>query len=210
MSDVFSFVTEEGIAVAMPSGAEFKVLTQDEADYLDDRVTRYMDTNKFVNISDLADIDRMLIFELLTFRYGLWLARGRDYFNETVESQSLRKTLIEMSGELRMIKTKLQIDKISRDRNRGADSVAVYLETLRRRAKEFGIHRDRQTAKAIELMNDIIAFLTVHDNADETEKRELHVTDNDFFEFLRTRVVPEFQTLDADFRVNQRMWIRDL
>ncbi len=178
MTDVQSFVTEEGIPVLMPSGAEFKVLTQDEADYLDDRIARYMDINKFANISDIADLDRMLIFELLTFRYGLWLARGRDYFDETVESQSLRKTLIDMSGELRMIKTKLQIDKVSRDRNRGTDSVAAYLENLRRRAKEFGIHRDRQSAKAIELMNDIIAFLTVHDNclAGDTEVITLNGT----------------------------------
>lgn len=214
MPDVTNLYTEAGLPVTMPSGAVFKVLTQDEADYLTDRAARYLDANHFVatsNIADLQDIDRMLIFELLCFRLGLFLGRGRDYEDQPIEAQTLRKSLTDMSGELRMLKARLQIDKTSRDRARGADSVAAYLENLRRRAKEFGVHRETQLAKALELMNDLVAFRTTMTNADDEEKRELHVTEKDFWEWLDGRLIPQFQAIDEYFRTHaQKFWVRDL
>lgn len=205
------FVSEEGLPVLLPSGAEFKVLTQSEVDYLEDRAERYLHDQKFVNVSDLQDIDRMLIFELLVYRIGLWLSRGRDYFDEPVDNQSLRKWLVEVSRELRQLKSTLGIDKTSRDRNRGTDSTAAYIENLRRRAKEFGIHREAQLAKALELANELMGLMTVNENADPQEQNELHVTDKDVMAWIRTVYVPEYTALDAHFRKHaQRFWVRDL
>lgn len=206
-----AFVTEEGIPVQMPSGGQLFVLTQAEVDYLEDRSRRYLTDQRFVNVSDLMDIDRMLMVELLVFRYGLWLSRGRDYFDEPVDNQSLRKWMLEASRELRQIKTNLGIDKTTRDKSRGSDSVAAYLENLRRRAREFGVHREKQLAKALELTNELIGLITVNGNADDVEKRELGVTDNDVLEWIRNVYIPEFEVIDAHFRENQqRFWVRDL
>lgn len=210
MTDVSEYVTEEGIPVLLPSGSQFPVLTQSEAEYLTDRASRYLSDQIWVNVSDLQDVDRMLIFELLIYRMGLFVARGLDYFGDPIEAGTLRKSMIEMTRELRLLKQTLQVDKKSREASRGADSTAALWENLRRRALEFGIHRDEQTAKAIELINDLIAFRVTMKNADDQEKKELHVTEKDFFEWIDDRLIPEFQAVDAAFRVNQRMWIRDL
>lgn len=205
------FVSEEGLPVQLPSGAEFKVLTQAEVEYVEDRSARYLSTNHMVNVADLQDVDRMLVLELLSHRYGLWLSRGRDYFDEPVDSQSLRKWIVEASRELRQVKGGLGIDKTSRDRSRGTDSVAAYLENLRRRAREFGVHRENQLAKALELTNELIGLVTVNGNADEVEQKELHVTDRDVLDWIRNVYMPEFQAIDEHFRTSQqRMWVRDL
>lgn len=206
---VTEVVTEEGIPVTMPSGAVFLVVTQSEQRYLEDRVERYLADNHFVNVSDLQDVDRMLIMEVLCFRWGLWISRGRDYFDEPVDDKSLSRSLNDYSGELRQLKKILGIDKAARDRTKGDDSVPVFIENLLRRAKEFGVMRNRQCDKVLELSQELQALVTLHDNSDEIERREMHVTVDDIFDWIRTVYVPEFNAIDDDFRKStQKYWIK--
>lgn len=202
-------VTEQGIPVTLPSGAVFLVLTESEKDYLESLTERYLSDNHFVNVSDLQDVDRMLIMEMLVFRWGLWLSRGRDYFDEAIDDKSMSRNLREYAGELRQLKKILGIDKQARDRQKGDDSVPVYIENLKRRALEFVVMRNQQTDKALELSMQLQALVTLHDNCDETERREMHVTTEDVLDWMRTIYIPEFAAIDEEFRkTKQKYWIK--
>lgn len=211
MSDQgFEVAVEEGIAVTLPSGATFEVLTDTEASYVEERVRRYLTDNHFTNVSDFQDIDKMVIFELFIHRWARWMSRGVNYFDDAVDESRLSRQINEYSTELRQLKKNLGIDKVNRDRQRGDDSIASYMDKLRERAKEFGVMRDTQSAKAIELFQQLKALVIFHDNADEIERRESQVTQDDLLEWVRGVAIPEFDRIDAEFRKGQqRMWIRD-
>lgn len=196
--------------VALPSGATFPV-HEEEVEYFTERAGLYLSQNHFPNISDLQDVDRMLILELMVYRWGTWLSRQRDWWGEAIDPNETQKSLKEYSTELRQLKKLLGIDKAARDKQKGDDSVAAYIQNLLLRAKEFGLMRERQLDKALELFQQMRALLTLHDNCNEAERREMHVTVEDVLEWLREVALPEFQDVDDYFRQNsQRMWIRSM
>jgi hypothetical protein len=204
----YDLTADNGIAVTLPSGATFYVLTQDEADYLNERVRRYLSDNHFVNVSDFQDIDKMVTFEMLVHRWSLWLSRGQDYYGESIDEKSVAQQVNAYSGELRLLKKNLGMDKVARDRARGDDSVAVYLASLRERAGEFGVMRATQACKAIEAIQRLKGMLIYFDNCDDIERREHGVTMADVFEVVREEIT-EFDEIDSNFRANvQRYWIR--
>lgn len=206
------FVTEAGIPVLMPSGAHMAVLTLGEVEYLEERIARYFADNQFVNISDLQDVDRMLVLELLTYRTGNWLLRGgRNYRDEAIDEPAAKKELISLNAELRQLKKLLGIDKKARDAARGEDSIPVFIAALLAHAKEFGIMREEQLDKALELTHQLIALVQLHDNCDDIERRELHCTMDDVVEWIRTVYIPEFSAVDEHFRTHvQRYWIQSM
>lgn len=207
-------ITEEGLPVRLPSGAVYTVMTQAEVEYVEDRTRRYLEDNHFVNVSDLQDVDRMLMMEVLSFRWSLWISTGRDYFGEPIDDNGYRRSLNDYSGEVRQLKKTLGIDKVARDKQKGEDSVSAYLEQLRVRAKEFGIMREEQCSKAIQLAQDLRALMTLHDNSDEKERAELHCDTEDVLDWIRTVFDPEFEKVDEYFRSKQpdgqRYWVRQM
>lgn len=206
----FDVGVDQGIQVMLPSGAAFYVLTQDEADYLAERVTRYLSDNHFVNVSDFQDIDKMVVFELFVHRWSLWLSKGRDYYDEEINSKQLADTVNAYSTELRQLKKNLGMDKPARDRQRGDDSVAAYLDALPQRALEFGYMRNEQCAKIQEAFMRLSAMLTFHDNCTELERAENAVTKDDMFEVLRQEIAA-YNQIDEDFRTNvQKYWVRKM
>jgi len=202
---------EDGLPVRLPSGAEYKVLTQSEVNYVKKRVKDYTHAFKWDNTSDLQDVDRMIMFELLVYRYGIWVSRRRDYVDDPVDENQLRKSMNELSGELRMLKKSLGIDRVSRDKERGDDSVPVYLEKLRQRAKEFGINRNNMMDKGLVLSQQLIALYQMHKNCDQQERVEQHCRTEDVIEWIGTVFIPQFQAVDETFRqTQQRYWVQDL
>lgn len=199
---------DNGIPVELPSGATYFVLTDGEEHYLRDKIERYLSDNHFVNVSDLQDIDRMIVFELLIHRWTLWISRGRDYYEEDVNTKHLSEMVNDYSREVRQLKKALGVDKMSRDRTRGDDSVAALWENLKRRAKEFGYMRNAQAVAAITSFQRIKAMVSFHDNCDETERKENACETNDVLEVLREEIA-KFDRIDEEFRFNiQSLWIR--
>lgn len=198
------------VPVRLPSGAAFPVHPQ-EVDYLTALGERYMEEHHFSNVSDLQDLDRLLLMELMCFRWGTWLSRGVDYDHNTVDVDELQKAIRTHSGEVRQIKKAMEIDTVSRSKAKGEDSVAGFINNLLARAKEFGVMREAQLAQALNLIQDIKAWVTLYENCDPEERRELHVELEDLVGWLKTVVFPEFDTVDDYFRAHhQRMWVRSL
>lgn len=198
------------IDIVLPSGAPFTVLGETEAVYLERLADAYQEQFEFTNISDLAELDRLLAMELLSHRYTIWLAKGVDYDNEPVPV-SLSTRLKDQSIEIRQIKKQLGIDKISRDRARGEGSTAQYLANVRQRAGVFGIFRNEQAARSIELINELIGMVQFNKQANEKELRKFGLTDEGIKDWIWDTLRPEYEELDAAFREReQKMWIREM
>lgn len=194
--------------VMLPSGSMFYVHDK-EVQYFNDRVKKYQSDNHFTNISDLQDLDRLIISELLVWRWGMWVSQKRDYWGDPVDENAWQKAIKEHSAELRMLKKSLGLDKETRDKERGEGSFENYLQGLRTRAKEFGYMRNEQASKAIELFQQLKALIVLHNNCDEDEQREQHCTWDDVVEWLEQIAIPEFDIIDEEFRkTKQKYWIQ--
>lgn len=209
-SDLTEDEEPEKVEVNGPSGATFVVFKGHEEDYFNETVKRYLEDNKFVNISDLQDLDQVMKMELLAYRWGYWLMNGMDYWGQPFIEDDIRKSLTEMSKEIRLLKKSLGMDKTSRDRDKG-ESIVSYIENLKERAKEFGVMRNEQAVMAINLWKELEGKITLYENADEIEKRELEADFNDIYKWLIETAFPKFNKIDEDFRsTSQRYWISSL
>lgn len=191
---------EGSVEVELLSGAPFQVLTDREADFVRESVERYTADNLWQNISDLRDIDRMITVELLSWRWSQWLSMGVDYFGDPVSTDELSKRIKEHSTELRQLKKSLGVDRKSREASHGEDSVSAYLVTLRRRAKEFGIHRNQQATQAITSLQRIQGIITAYDNTIDhpREQKENKCTIEDVLEVIREELA-KFGEIDNEF-----------
>jgi hypothetical protein len=195
--------------VSTPSGGTLPLQTADEADWYDQRRDQYVAQNRFPNVSDLLDLDRLLQLEIMTFRWGQWISQGFDYMHTLVDQTELQKHIREYSREIRDVKVSLGIDKVSRDKEKG-ENVADYLKTLLERAKTFGYHRNRQYELAVTLMYELRSMVLTYDRCDEIEREELDLSQGTIMDWIRERMIGEWDELDQNFRENQKIWIREL
>jgi hypothetical protein len=203
------FATEDGLPVTLPSGAELNVLATAEVDYVNERVRLYNEEFRWTNVSDIQDVDRIVLYELMIYRWGLWVSLQKDYFDEPVNEQSLRKSINDYSAELRQIKRSLGMDKASRDRERG-ESIPDYLDNLRKRALEFGVNRNKMMDKGIELAMQAISLAQLWANCTEDERIEQVCTGDDVAKWLFEHFTPEFMAVDKAFREGQqKYWVSD-
>jgi hypothetical protein len=204
----YEIASDQGIPVELPSGAVHFVITDGEARYLQDKIERYLKDNHFINISDIQDIDKMVVFELMIHRWTLWLSKGRDYFDEDINVKQYADRVSSYSTEVRQLKKSLGVDKATRDRTKGDDSIPALWANLLRRGKEFGVMRNEQFVATITAFQRLKALLQFHDNADEIERRENHCEVDDIMQILREEV-RKFDALDEQFRhERQTLWIR--
>lgn len=199
----------EKIEVKGPSGATFEVMHEKEKVWWEQTVEKYLHDFKFTNQSDLQDLDRIIGMELILYRYQQWVSVERDYYGEKIDPTEYNKAMKDKSIELRGLKKEIGINKASRDKDQG-DSIADYIENLRRRAYEFGVMRNTQAVKAITLFQQLIALITLHDNCTLKEKKEQKIETEDIVDWIRD-VIPEFQEIDSEFRkTSQKYWIDDM
>jgi len=209
-NDIDRLNKEDGLVpVRLPSGGSFFVHDR-ELGYFNDRRDRYLKDNHFVNVSDFQDLDRLIIAEMLTQRWGMWISSKRDYWGDPVDENQYQKALKEHSAEIRQLKKALGLDKETRDKVKGEDSVDAYIRSLRQRAKEFGVMRNQQAAKAIELINDVKARAILWSNCDEQEKIQQGCTSDQVIQWILDDVIPEFDEIDTKFKQGtQTYWVRD-
>ena len=204
----YEIQAEEGLPVTLPSGATYYVLTDGEEQYLRDKIERYLSDNHFVNVSDMLEIDRMITFEMLIHRWSLWLSRGKDYWNEDINTRQFSDMINDYSREVRQLKKSLGVDKTSRDKTRGDDSIAAHWDNLLRRAREFGYMRNEQFVQVITSFHRIKAMITLHENSDTIERKENACELPDVLEVIKDEI-RKFDSIDEKFRFEtQRLWIR--
>ncbi len=179
-----------------------------EVAYFTERARLYKSQFAFDNVSDLASLDTVVSIELLIYRYTIWAGEQQDYWGEDVDEIELAKKYRELSAEVRQLKESLGIAKVTREKLQGNESFPAYLQNLQERAKAFGVMRNAQFDRALELFMELKARLTLEAQCTDDEKKKLGRTIPDIVAWLREEAIPEFDRIDADFReTQQRFWI---
>ncbi len=193
------------------SGAIFEVINDGERDYWNKAREKYLDQYKFENVSDLQDMDRVLVGEILSFRWGSWLVKEADYDGRSIEEieDKLKRQKLDLDKETRLLKEKMGLNRAHRQDSE-QQSTADYLQNLLRRAEEFGVHRDAQIVKAIDLLHEVFTQVGLYSRTDEEERAHLKIKPEDIMKWLLEVAKPEFDAIDEAFRKNQRLWIKDL
>lgn len=195
--------------VQTPTGADLTVQTQEEAQWYDDRRERYTADNQFPNVSDLQDLDRLLLLEMMIHRWSLWMAQGFDYLYTRIEEGALKNNIKEYSQEARMLKTAMGIDKATRNKDK-SESLADYVANLLDRAKTFGYHRNEQYEIVVTKMYELRSMIMTFDRCDEDERVLLDLSYETIFDWIRDNVIKDFDEHSEAFRVNQTMWVKEL
>lgn len=199
--------------VTTPAGAVINVQGKAEEKFYREQAEKYLDQNRFTQVADLTDLDQLLMQELLTFRWAQQLASGRDYdgiFLTPSAEEQLRRNQADAAKTIASIKVSLGLNRATRAASEG--SVAEYLATLRRRAKEFGVHRNQQAVEAITLMNELSSIVGTYDRSNEKERAKSGFkTEADIVEWIRSHAVPKFNKIDEEFREgSQKYWVGTL
>lgn len=197
--------------VQLVSGKDVTVQTDAEAEWFIETRDAYLGELKFTEKTDLIDLDRMLVHELMVFRWTQHLSAGVDYDGDMVNEKQLTGDLKLYSDQLNKIKESMGLSKKARDAGEQEGNFGAWLADLKSRAKIFGVHREKQLTKALALMNELSTIIGAYDRADSEERRKLGFeTELEIVDWVRTTMLPEFHALDAYFREHeQRYWIRD-
>lgn len=211
MTTVAPPITRNARIVQLVSGKDVTVQTDAEADWFVTTRNAYTGELKFTEKTDLIDLDRMLVLELMIFRWTQHLSAGLDYDGDMVNEKELTANLKLYSDQLNKVKESMGLSKKARDDSANEGNFAAWLGDVKSRAKIFGIHREKQLTKALALMNELSTVVGSFDRADEEERRKLGFEDEkEIVEWVRDIMLPEYHALDAYFREHeQRYWVRD-
>lgn len=206
-------VTPRTQKVEQLNGHELTVLTADEKKFYNDQKEAYQGTYAFTERSDLNDLDRLLVAELQVFRMTRWLSTGKDYANLALpESQivALNRAMREANGLIAAVKGDLGMTRSARDA--GADSVPAYLKELGRRAREFGIHREKQLDKALGLILQVRSQVHTFYRSNENERQKAGIpTEAVLVQWIRDEILPQYDEVDEYFRTHQqKLWVGTL
>lgn len=197
------------IDIELPSGATLSVPNHEEAEYLRRTVEGYRVDYQLSNVADLGELDRCIGLELQMHRCQVWLARRRDYDGKSVDENAMMQRTRELSAEIRQVKKTLGVDRVARERQSGRGSVYEYVAGILEKARRFGLMRNSQMARAIELAFKLISMRTAQKNAvTEKEIKMLGVSDADIMDWIDTQFTPAFLEIDTAYREgDQKMWI---
>ena len=198
--------------VLLPSGAGYKV-HRSEVMFLRTKVREYTSDLKFENVADKATLDQLIQQEHLHHRYSTYCSTGVDVYGDPIDEGKAQRMIKDLSAEIRHLRKSLSLDKASREAAGGKDTVAGFIDNLLVRAKEFGVNREEQLARALTLFNELMGRVTQMDNSTEEEQKRFGVTQEDIFEWLREEAFPAYEEIDEHFRQRedgQRMWIQAL
>ena len=197
--------------VELTSGEHIKVLTDVEARWFNDSRDTYKEQCRFTETTDLRDLDRLLVMELMIFRWTHFLAQGGDYDGFEVDEGLIRRNVREYSEQITRLKDSMSLTKKVRDDAANDGNFAAWLTDLKARAKVFGIHREKQLTTALVLMNELSGIIGSFDRSDKEEREKLGFTaEKDIVDWIRSSFLPRYHAVDDHFRNNeQRYWIRD-
>jgi len=200
------------IEVQLVSGETVRVLGDVEGRWFNTTRDSYIAQLHFSETTDLRDLDRLLIMELMVFRWTQQLAAGQDYIGMEVDEDQIRKNIKEYSAAVTQIKDSMGLTKKARDDAANSGDFATWLAELKLRARAFGVHREHQLSKALTLMNELFAIVSAYDRSDTEEREKLGFeSDKAIVEWIRSTMRPEYAAIDEHFRTHeQTYWIRSI
>lgn len=198
--------------VNLVSGEVIQVQGEAEQTWFEKTRDRYLAETQFTEATDERDLDRLLVLELMVYRWTSHIAKGTDYEGHLVDEQDLQRNIKLYSDQIGKVKESMGLTKKARDAAASSGSFSEYLTDLKARAKAFGIHRERQLDKALTLLKELFAIVEAFERADEEERKKIGFEDEAaILQWIKDTAKPEFDELDEHFRQNeQRYWIRSM
>lgn len=205
-------VLGQGPEVELASGMTINVFTDSEAQWFSATRDQYLLENKFTEAADMRDLDRLLILELMVYRWTQHLAAGVDYEGHVTDERAIQRSIREYNQQINDLKKAMALNKAARTAAANEGNYGAWLTDLKARAKAFGVHRENQLRVALVLMNEVSAKVGSFLRADEEERVKLGFqTAEDVLKWIEEEIVPQYHEVDEHFRKNsQRYWVRDL
>jgi hypothetical protein len=199
--------------VVTPSNGSLRLMTEEERDFYNDHKNKYLTEYKIQNGSDLLEVERLLLHEVLVHRWSTWITQGFDYDEGPISTEECRRNIKDYSAEIRAIKQALGMDRVTRNKDRN-ENVSSYIDMLNQRAKLFGYTRNQQSAKSIELFKQAETLIGTFMRTDEIEREQLGMSLEKIFQWFVDEAIPQMNEIDRKFRQDgpdaQRMWVRSL
>lgn len=198
--------------VALVSGQVIQVQGDHEAKWFEETRDKYLSETQFTETTDEQDLDRLLALELMVYRWTHHIASGTDYEGFEADEKDLQRNIKLYSDQITKLKDSMGLSKKARDAEANRGDFSSYLEDLKRRAKAFGIKRETELDKALELMHELFALVDVFDRSDQEERDKIGFPDEaSILAWIRDTAKPEFNRIDEYFRENdQKYWVRDM
>lgn len=198
--------------VNLVSGQVIQVQGDKERDWFEATRDRYLNQTEFTQETDKQDLDRLLVMELMIYRWTAHIASGADYEGILVDEKDLQRNIKLYSDQITKLKDSMGLSKKARAAEADKGNVSDYIDGLKAKAKRFGIMREKQLDKALELLKELFALVEVFERCDQEERDKIGFPDEaSILEWIRETAKPEFDAIDAHFRENeQRYWIREM
>lgn len=198
--------------VKLVSGESIEVLNPQEKRWFERTRDTYLEESRFTEATDLRDLDRLLVHELMVYRWTCWLSSGVDYDGHLADEGDLQRNIKLYSAQVTELKMSMGMSKKARDQAADRGTLADYISNLKMRAKAFGLHREKQLVKALALMEELSTVVGTFLRSDEEERKKFGFEDEaEIVEWISTVMLPEYRELDEYFRKNeQRYWVKDL
>lgn len=205
---------EEEYLVTSPNGVELELRSEKEIGIYEKMRDEILANYTFTDPSDLADLDRILLLELTLYRTNNALSTNMSELGfplTTADQRRLHQSVRELSDRLLKEKDALGLSKSARDKD-SAETVAGYLDNLRKRAGEFGVHRNKQAQMAIALMQEVHSISDTWLRGNELERSKLGMQDaEDVLRWITSEMYPKLNELDLEFiKEHQRYWVEDI
>lgn len=200
--------------VTTVTGSEIELLHSREKRFYEEARDRYLVDFKFTLASDDRALDRLLLLETQMYRCQWQLSAGMDYDGvdlEASEETALRRAMKELGLQIAEAQKDLGLTKAQRDKAQ-EDSVGAYIQRIKLGAKEHGIKREREVARAIELSKELFALCGAYLRSNDHERAKLGFEKpEDVIDWVMEYMRPEFDAIDAKYRAGQqKFWVRDL
>lgn len=207
-----------GPTVTSVTGQTVRLLHDRERVFYEEARDRYLADYSFTLANDSRTLDRLLSLEVTSFRYQWYTLAGLDYDGTLLiakEESDYRRAIKEIQVQISDIQKDLGVSKAERDKASTADSVGSYITELLQRAKQFGLMRNQQADRSLELTHELFSMVGAFLRSNENERRKLGIETPDvILEWIWDHMRPEFEEIDRAFRQDgpdaQKVWVRSL
>lgn len=194
-------------------GEVLTLLGASEVDHYNKAQQRYTTDFTFSVASDLREVDRLVFYETLLFRWQSQLASGRDTDGNlltAVDERELHDRISKTSALVTQIQKNLRLTLETRSSDQ--ESVGAYIRRLQIAAKEHGIRREKQAGRAIELIHELQSLAGSYLRSTPAERKKLGFDSaEDVLVYIMDVMMPQFHEIDAAYRAgSQRFWIREI
>lgn len=189
-------------SVDLPAGGTLQLQAADEVTLWNQSVRRFIDDYHLTKNNDLVLLGALVQQQIILYRaqrkingmepeldeHDVPTGNYKMVSAEADEIQSAMKTLTTASDQIQKIEKSLGIDKVTREAG-GQQTVASYIQTLKRAAHERGIHISKRVLAHENFHNDLRVRIRILRNADPEDKAYHDITPDKILEWAWDRLM---------------------